>query len=87
MVTHMRTVKAKIHRTRLMYGGIWRNLVAGLVARLFHRIAWLLSPRHIPKQPIGNRSRNGHCLSLGRRMSSVSCKIKFRKRTRNISKD
>uniref|UniRef100_A0A0A9CD34 Uncharacterized protein n=1 Tax=Arundo donax TaxID=35708 RepID=A0A0A9CD34_ARUDO len=33
-------------------------------------MAWLPSPRHTPKQPIGNRSRNGHTSSLGNRMSS-----------------
>lgn len=73
METEMRTPTASSHSARLIYGGMWRNFVAGLVARFFHRMAWLLSPKQIPKQPIGNRRRNGHISSLGSNMSSYSC--------------
>jgi hypothetical protein len=34
-------------------------------AIVFHRIAWLLTPRHIPNADTGKRSRNGHVLSDG----------------------
>ena len=70
METKKRTITASSHRARLMKGVMWRNFVAGLVARACHRMAWLLRPRHMPKQPIGNLRRKGHCSSLGRRMSS-----------------
>lgn len=71
-VTAIRTDNARSQRARLMLGVTWRNFVAGLVARFSQRIAWLLRPKQIPKQPIGNRSRNGHLSSFGRRMSSKS---------------
>lgn len=70
--TDIRTATANSQRPRLINGGTWRNFVAGLVERALHSTAWLLRPRHIPKQPIGNRRRNGHFSSLGRRISSVS---------------
>lgn len=73
METERRTASARNQRARLMKGVIWRKLVAGLVARARHRTAWLLRPRQIPKQPIGNLSKNGHSSSFGRRMSSDSC--------------
>ena len=68
--TDNRTAKAKSHRARFIKGLMWRNFVAGLVARLRHNTAWLLRPRQIPKHPIGNLRRNGHFSSFGSRMSS-----------------
>ena len=68
--TEIRTARAKSQRARLMNGVMWRNWVAGLAASARHKTAWLLRPRQIPKQPIGNRRRKGHFSSLGRRMSS-----------------
>ena len=73
METATRTDRASSQIERLIMGGIWRNRVAGLDARARHRMAWLLRPRHMPKQPIGKRRRNGHFLSFGRSMSSESC--------------
>lgn len=70
METEIKTATDNSQRPRLMYGVMWRNLVAGLVARARQRTAWLLRPRQIPKHPIGNRRRNGHFSFLGRRMSS-----------------
>lgn len=40
-------------RTSLIQSGMWRNLVGSAVARVFHIMAWLLTPRHIPKVDIG----------------------------------
>lgn len=70
METENRTIRASSHRARLMKGVMWRNFVAALVAKACHNMAWLLKPRHMPKHPIGNLRRNGHCSSFGRRISS-----------------
>lgn len=71
--TETNAARASNQRPKLMIGVMWRKLVAGLVARARHRTDWLLRPRHIPQHPIGNRRRNGHFSSFGRRMSSDSC--------------
>lgn len=68
----MRTARARSHKVRLMKGLMLRKRVAGLVARAPHSMDWLPRPRQIPKHPIGNRRRKGHCSSFGRRMSSES---------------
>lgn len=73
MKTATRTARARSQIKMLMKGVMWRNLVAGLVAKARHRMAWLLKPRHMPKQPMGKRRRNGHVSSFGRSMSSESC--------------
>jgi len=57
-------------RTRLTVRLICRKLMDGDVANVFHKIAWLLTPRHIPNEDIGKRRRNGHFLSSGRTNSS-----------------
>jgi len=41
------------HRPWLIQRGTWRNLVGSAVARVFHIMAWLLTPRHIPKVEMG----------------------------------
>lgn len=58
------------HRTRFMVRLKWRKLVEAEVAKAFHIIAWLLTPRQIPNEEIGYRRRNGHCLSSGSSISS-----------------
>lgn len=73
METAISTAKDNNQMQKLISGVIWRNAVAGLVAKVRHKTAWLLRPRHIPKHPIGNRRRKGHVSSVGRRMSSSSC--------------
>lgn len=52
--------------TRLIMGLTCRNLIDGDVANVFHKMAWLLTPRHIPKDDMGKRSRKGHNLLSGR---------------------
>ena len=67
----MATRATEMHqRIKFIAGLKWRNFVEGVMARVFHIIAWLLTPRQIPNEEMGNRSRNGHCLSSGRRISS-----------------
>jgi len=61
------------HKTMFTLGLTWRKLVEGEVARVFHKMAWLLTPRHIPNEAIGNRRRNGHFLSSGSINSSDGC--------------
>lgn len=47
--------------------------MAGDVASVFQRIAWLVTPRQIPNDETGNLRRNGHCLSCGSTISSELC--------------
>lgn len=60
-----------IHQsTRLIIGLMCRNIVDEDVANVFHKIAWLLTPRHMPKDDMGKRRRKGHNLSSGRTNTS-----------------
>lgn len=61
-------------RTRFIVRLKWRNFVEAELARVFHSIAWLLTPRQIPNEDIENLRRNGHLLSSGSRISSEACK-------------
>ena len=63
------------HRTRFTSMLMWRNFVEAEVARVFHIIAWLLTPRQIPNEEIGKRRRNGHVLSSGSTICSEGCKV------------
>ena len=60
-----------IHQsTRLIIGLTCRKFIDGDVANVFHKIAWLLTPRQIPKDDTGKRRRKGHNLSSGRTNTS-----------------
>lgn len=63
------------HSTWFTTGLTCRNDVGGADASVFHSIAWLLTPRHIPNALIGNRSRNGHFSSLGSTVVSVALSV------------
>lgn len=41
------------HRTRFTFRLKWRKFVEAEVARVFHIIAWLLTPRQIPNEEMG----------------------------------
>lgn len=73
MDTNKSISKERFQSTRFMYGVMLRNSMHGFVDIDFHKMDWLLRPKHIPKQFIGNLRRNGHVSSLGRSMSSESC--------------
>lgn len=62
-------------RTWLTAGCAWRNAVEGSDSSVFHSIAWVLMPRHIPNALIGNRRRNGHCSSSGSTATSVDRRV------------
>lgn len=62
-------------RTRFMFKLPWRNFVEGELARAFLIIAWILTPRQIPKEEIRNQRRNDHFLSSGRILCSKACRV------------
>lgn len=61
------------HKMRFTVRLMWRNFVEAVVARDFHIIAWLVTPRQIPNEEMGNRRKNGHKLSFGSSISSEAC--------------